>query len=148
MSPTRQFSFMALSYKHWILAGSSFFSSYSRYDLNSAVFGGCAEPYIKSDTMVHNVVEEGLKITTAFYSWSPLFQTFRGNQQQQGFHSRLEARYFTRSFSIPCPVFWFQYLRDFLITQAISKAINWSFKFGVIQLSRDKQMRLTESWIY
>lgn len=43
MSPTRQLSLMALSYKHCILAGSPFFSSYSKYDLYSVVFGGCAE---------------------------------------------------------------------------------------------------------
>ena len=34
------------------------------------------------------------------------------------------------------------------ITQAISEAIKRSFDFGVLQLSRDKQMRLTESRIY
>ena len=34
------------------------------------------------------------------------------------------------------------------IKQAISEAIKRSFDFGVLQLSRDKQMRLTESRIY
>ena len=33
----------------------------------------------------------------------------------QGFHLRLEARRFIRLFSIPCPLIWFQYLRDFLL---------------------------------
>ena len=33
----------------------------------------------------------------------------------QGFHLRLEARRFIRLFSIPCPLLWFQYLRDFLL---------------------------------
>ena len=42
-------------------------------------------------------------------------QTDFVNLHPQGFYLRLEAGCFIRSFSIPCPVLWFQYLREFFI---------------------------------
>ena len=47
---------------------------------------------------------------------------------RQGFRLRPEAGRFVRSFSIPCPVLWFQYLRDFfIIVICVWLSISWIY---------------------